>query len=243
MEFPFQAVYHVTTLHHWKDIAREQLELLFANQRLQKLTVTIAQTPKADLPFLQNLFLQAMERRPALKVLGHYCALAEFEHTAMRLVDQVARQEDMPVLYFHMKGVSHSPPDASCEAWRRHLNAFVAEADRWSEFLAKMPYDVCGPLLTSDPDHGFRYFAGNFWMARAAYVRELPPYVEFLEHPGVVALPPGDRHLAEVAVNRTNQMRAYATDQVKLSHSNLLSFLANLPEAQPRSHESPQAGG
>ena len=52
VEFPFQAVYHVTTIHHWKDIAQEQLAALFANQRLHALTVTIANTPDADLPFL-----------------------------------------------------------------------------------------------------------------------------------------------------------------------------------------------
>src|SRR3954469_22251748 len=121
VEFPFQAVYHVTTIHHWKDIAQEQLAALFANQRLHALTVTIANTPEADLPFLQAILLRAMERRPTLKGLGHFCKLEEYEHTAMRLVDQVARHEDMPVLYFHMKGVSFSPPDPVWETWRQHL--------------------------------------------------------------------------------------------------------------------------
>jgi len=213
VEFPFQAVYHVTTIHHWTDIAQEQLAILFANQRLHALTVTIANTPEADLPFLQAILLRAMERRPALKVLGHFCKLEEYEHTAMRLVDQVARQTgggegaDMPVLYFHMKGVSFSPPDPLWEIWRRHLNGFLAEADRWSEFLAKMPYDACGPLLTTDAAHGFRYFAGNFWMARAAYLRGLPAYGDFMEQPGTDAFGPRDRHLAEIAVNRTKLMR------------------------------------
>jgi hypothetical protein len=31
-----------------------------------------------------------------------------------------------------------------------------------------------------DAQHGFTYFAGNFWMAKAGYLRELPPYAEFL---------------------------------------------------------------
>jgi hypothetical protein len=228
VDFPFQAVYHVTTLNHWKDIAQEQLGLVLANRRLQALTVTIANTPEADLPFLQMILLRAMERRPELKVVGHFCELREFEHPAMKLVDQVARQEEMPVLYFHMKGVSFTPPDGMWEKWRRYLNGFLGEADRWAEFLGKMPYDVCGPLLTTDEKHSFRYFAGNFWMARAQYLRGLPAYGEFLEHPKTEAFGPGDRHLAEIAVNRTQGMRGYAVDGKELKHDDVLMFLATL---------------
>ena len=234
MDYPFQAVYHVTTLHHWKDIAREQLDILFANRRLAALTVTIANTPEADLPFLQDLFLRAMERRPELKVQGHFCDLAEYEHTAMRLVDQVTRQEEMPVLYCHMKGVSYSPPKQLWEVWRWHLNGFVAEADRWSEFLAKEPYDVCGPMLTRDETHGFGYFAGNFWMARAAYVRSLPAYDEFLAAPRVETFRAGSRHLAELAVNRRNRMRAFATDGTNLKWADVFDYLFKLRDAEER---------
>lgn len=237
VEFPFQAVYHVTTLNHWKDIAREQLALLFSNRRLKFLTVNIAHAPNADLPYLQSLLLREMERRPELTVLGHFSALTEYEHSAMRLVDQVARQNDMPVLYFHMKGVSLSPPAVLSETWRHHMNTLVGEADRWSEFLAKMPYDACGPLLTTDQKHGFRYFAGNFWMVRAAYVRGLPAYDAFLTHPETATITPGSRHLAELAVNRTNQMRPYATDGTNLTWEGVWPYLEGLCKKDLQSPE------
>src|SRR5205823_955590 len=99
-----------------------------------------------------------------------------------------------------------------------------------SEFLSKMPYDACGPLLTIDPAHGYRYFAGNFWMARAAYLRGLPAYGEFIENPGTEAFGPGDRHLAEIALNRTKQMRAYATDGTDLTQAYVFTYLQNLSQ-------------
>jgi hypothetical protein len=75
-----------------------------------------------------------------------------------------------------------------------------------------MSYDACGPLLTTVEEHGFRYFAGNFWIVRAGYLQALPAYGEFLEHPGTEAFLPGDQHLAAIAVNRTMRLRGFATD-------------------------------
>jgi hypothetical protein len=159
--------------------------------------------------------------------------LDEFEHPAMALIDDVVRQDDAPVLYFHAKGVSHSPPVPLFETWRGYLNQFIAEADGWAQLLqVQRDYDACGPLKLHESVNGFTYFAGNFWMAKAGYLRQLPPYAEFLRHPPPTYLPPYDRHLAESAVNRTRSMRALAADNTDLNQESVWPYLQQLLAAE-----------
>ena len=66
----------------------------------------------------------------------------------------------------------------------------------------------------TDLNHTYSYFAGNFWMARAEYLRQLPRYRQWVANPAP-PLRPFDRYLAELAVNRGNRMRPYVTDGVR----------------------------
>jgi hypothetical protein len=145
----------------------------------------------------------------------------------MLLIDEVVREDDAPVLYFHAKGVSHLPPVPLYEAWRGYLNQYVGEADGWAQLLLSQPgYDACGPLKLHENVNGFTYFAGNFWMAKAAYMRQLPPYAEFMRQPvPSTYLPPYHRALAEVAVNRTQSMKGLAADNTDLTHESVWPYL------------------
>ena len=96
------------------------------------------------------------------------------------------------------------------------MNRLVAEADRWAEFLARSEFDACGPMKLVDGDRGFTYFAGNFWMAKAEYLKGLGRYREFAAA-GAGSLEYMDRHLAEMAVDRGKRMRGYAIDGTLLS--------------------------
>jgi hypothetical protein len=67
----------------------------------------------------------------------------------------------------------------------------------------------------------------DFWMARASWLQGLIPYAEFAANPGHGRLP-GDRHLAEMAVNRMGRMRSHAIDGTSLTNKTSDSHTASL---------------
>jgi len=234
----FNAVYHLAILNHWRAVAEEQLPLLLENRNLAALYVTIGVETRADVQAaveLLNALIQKMKGELAWHCLR--VPLRAYEHRAMILIDEVARRDRNPVLYFHGKGVSHAPPIRDFEAHRRYINQIVAEADRWSEFLAHSQYDACGPLLYLDQPSGIQFFAGNFWLARAEYLRELIPYVQFARHPGGFSTP-WKRHLAEMAVNRMRRMKGHAIDGISLTDKTFGSYMDNRFGERP--HPRPQ---
>src|SRR6185503_8186502 len=215
----YNVVYHVTTMNHWQAIFDEQLEALGANRHIKALYVTVGATTDGSLATATEVLAGLRTRLPGVPSIPMACRPDAYEHTALTMVDDLARADRAAVLYFHMKGVSYSPPRPLMENWRRYLNDFIARADQWADFLSREPYDACGPLLLHDESHGITYFAGNFWLARAEYLRELPRYAHFIRAPGLKTFSPGSRHLAEVAVNRTGRMRGYATDGTSLTRN------------------------
>jgi hypothetical protein len=231
----FNVVYHVAALNHWRRVVEDQLGILLRNKDIGSVHVTVA----ADSPALTAACSEHVEkamgasgRALPLRISPH--PIGEFEHPAMALIDDLAREDDAPILYFHGKGVSYSPPNPLFETWRGYLNQFVAEADGWAQLLLESEYDACGPLKLFDRQHGFTYFAGNFWMAKAGYLRELPPYAEFLRDPGSPYFKPNDRHLAEVAVNRSRRVKALAADNTDLTHESIWPYLQQLHAVEAR---------
>lgn len=224
----FNAVYHLAALNHWRDVLAEQLPLLLRGQvggtgpGLNGLWVTVAAADPATAAEAAARIDAAVEERVRrrgmdLPVRLYHTALGEFEHQAVRLADEVAQSDDRPVLYFHAKAVSYNPPWPTGEAVRRYLNRLVADAARWAGFLTASGYDACGPLRIHDASHGYTYFGGNFWMARAEYLRGLTPYRDFITRTPVPGFSVGDRHFAELAVNRDGRMNGYAIDGTNLA--------------------------
>lgn len=140
------------------------------------------------------------------------CAMDECEHPAMRRVEALARSSDELVLYCHAKGVSYRPPEPRMEHWRMHMNQLLADVDGWARKLTASTENVAGPCLLRDEQMGISYFAGNFWMAKSAYLRELADYQQFLTHPPTGWHEPGSRFLAELAINRGGRMLPLAID-------------------------------
>ena len=61
-------------------------------------------------------------------------------------------------------------------------------------------------------------------MAKGEYLRGLPRYEEFARSP-VAGMVAGDRHLAELAVNRGKKMRGYALDGTSLTPEGVVEYL------------------
>lgn len=115
-------------------------------------------------------------------------SLYEFPTIAM-LVQHVA-EHDGAVLYLHTKGVSRTGP--SIDDWRACMLYWMV--GRWRECVAKLHsgWDVVGTTYCAKP---LPHFQGNFWWAKASYLRTLDDVrkIEF-----VPSVPnQGERHKAE----------------------------------------------
>ncbi|HEY4329945.1 MAG TPA: hypothetical protein VGN88_09425 [Phycisphaerae bacterium] len=224
MSTEFNVVYHLATLHHWRSVLTEQLPLLLSNQQIHSIHITIASAARSDgdAAAAFDLIKTLSSGTPhQAKIKPYFQTLNQFEHPAIKLVDQIATEERHPILYFHAKAVSYFPPKVRHEAHRRYLNRFIAQADHWADFLAASDFDVCGPLLYRDEASGDVVFAGNFWLAKSAYIKNLIPYSQFLYDN---RNNPSPRHVAEIAVNRMRRMRAYATDHTSLTDKTFKSY-------------------
>lgn len=225
---PFRVVYHIAAIHHWRAIVAEQLPLLLSNRNLADLHVTIGTDTDAHEQAVVALLKDILQKFAAPPP-WHWqrTPLKAFEHATMMLVDQFARHDDHPLLYFHCKGVSYSPPLRNHEVFRQYINRLIAQADHWAEFLAASGCDACGPLLYLDEPSGLRFFAGNFWIAQSPYLRGLMPYEQFVSNPGRGRVP-WDKHLAEMAVNRMGRMRPHAIDGTSLTNKTFEAYMRAL---------------
>lgn len=103
------------------------------------------------------------------------------ECRTLRLLEEwLPGHDDWYVLYFHAKGATHPPGEVIRTPWRecgmRHLvqdwRRCVADLDRGYESAGC--HWMQPPLI---PDTQF-YFAGNFFWARASFLRTLPSLME-----------------------------------------------------------------
>src|SRR5579859_5078012 len=222
----YNVVYHLATLNHWREVVRGQMALLAKNRLCKSVTVSIG---SGDASGANEAVAIIRSEIPSADVRFRGFGLEMFEHGAMGVVDEVAG-EGLAVLYFHAKGVSYSPVNLYAETWRKYLNRLVEGADDVARSLVNSEYDACGQLMVHDPGHGITYFAGNCWMAKAEYLRGLRPYAEFLKTP-VAGMAAGDRHLAELAVNREKRMRGFAIDGTWLTPEGVVGYLHKMCSA------------
>jgi hypothetical protein len=88
-------------------------------------------------------------------------------------------EEEFYICYFHLKGLSRRG-DACVQDWRQYMEYWCI--DRWEDNVAKLDegMDTVGANYIEGP---WAHYSGNFWWARASYVRKLEPLV----HPDNIA--------------------------------------------------------
>jgi hypothetical protein len=88
-------------------------------------------------------------------------------------------EEEFYICYFHLKGLSRRG-DARVQDWRHYMEYWCI--DRWEDNVAKLDegMDTVGANYIEGP---WAHYSGNFWWARASYVRKLEPLV----HPDNIA--------------------------------------------------------
>lgn len=95
-----------------------------------------------------------------------------WEQITLEFLHAEAATTDLPFLYAHSKGAANAS-DLNI-AWRRSMLEHVVA--RWPEHLDKLSNnDIIGTRWLRSHPSGVGFFAGNFWMARADFIRRLPP--------------------------------------------------------------------
>ncbi len=114
------------------------------------------------------------------------------ERLTLELVHNFAAfHPEANILYLHTKGASHSQRTVAVEDWRALMVHVVVE--RFADCLVGLANnDAVGCELQRLPHP---HFSGNFWWARASYLRSLP------------LVPAADRHDAEWWVLSGNEPR------------------------------------
>lgn len=149
----------------WRDVVREQFALLARVGLREILGTHNGWEPE---------WVQDEAARHSLRyTLCEYNAdLAVAECPAMRLIERLCRNSDVPILYLHSKGVSHDPErEPVFHDWRRLMERELVE--RWREHLPRLAdRDLVGVNWWPNYPH----FSGNFWLTRADWVRKLPRF-------------------------------------------------------------------
>lgn len=163
-------VYHVAGMGPlWEQIIDEQLHQ-FADAGLRRIYCTHVGDG------LGVLIDRARTLDIELVVCDHRTEVTAYERPAMELMERLARLDDRPILYCHGKGVSHHDPAAMHHDWRRLLMAMTVT--RWRERVADLAdNDLVGVGWWTLSDKG--HIPGNIWMARADWIRRLPPIAEY----------------------------------------------------------------
>jgi hypothetical protein len=141
-----------------------------------------------------------------VSILCHGAKAQSLRPTLHFLQNWLPGHEAWNVLFFHSKGVTH-PNDPLTEAWRLCMERVVL--GRWRECVALLDagYDTVGahwvtvpfgvedamafPFMAHKTGKTTSYWGGNFWWAKASFLRKLPTF-----RPEIIK--PKDWHLPEL---------------------------------------------
>ena len=167
--------YHICALNHWESVVRDQLaKLVFSGLYDAAVAVHCFCTgPEA-------MRAAALVQTFGAKFIVERCDAEDRSgerFTLMRmpaLLDQDTAHTDTETacLYIHTKGVTKIPPSAPVFYWQWYMDYFLIK--NFKTCLAMLEtHDVVG--VDFYPASG-PHFSGNFWWARADWIRALPLY-------------------------------------------------------------------
>jgi len=169
---PIFIVYHMATINNFDELANEQLQTLDDSGLLEAcdnmfVTVVGPHIDQARALFQNSIYADKI-------IVLHDSVDMNGEFPALAVVNELADEfADAKILYMHAKGIRHykGPYEESCRWWRLYMEYFVIQ--HWQNCLDALDTaDVCGVLWRIHPRP---HFSGNFWWARASYIRTLAP--------------------------------------------------------------------
>lgn len=200
---PIYGVYHIYCDKDWQRMVSIQLQHLkdsglFA--ATSKLFVSIIARCDDDVEQLRSIVGD-----DKLEIVSDSRDPRKFEYPALQFLRKKCIEEDCLVYYFHTKGITYQNFTTNdrkfngfkrnIEAWRQMMEYFLF--DKWKVAVnllsggkladgdgpqhkpfAGERYDVYGCYRFPPPPMKYYLYAGNFWWARALYVRTLPDFDE-----------------------------------------------------------------
>lgn len=156
--------FHVCTLNHYPLVVREIASAIHDSGLSQFATLNACKVGEGDWP-------QSVTGWNVTK-----CGpVGLFEYPTLRAVRQRAIDDPTSrICYVHTKGVS-----SRFKRVRRHRDAWRAGmlreiVTRWRDCIEDLEScDVTGCQYTHEEGTGYRYYAGNWWWARAEYLATL----------------------------------------------------------------------
>lgn len=154
---PVKVFYHVACMGNWKEVAFEQLGLIYETGLPFAVGVV---GPDSDRAHLRRL-------RVPIEFEGDDLGLYEIPTLALAWI--WAKQNPTGgVFYVHTKGVSQ-PFSAGKRAWRRIME--IAILEKWKNRVVDLGFfDAVG---VSWCPGGMPHFRGNFWAARCDWIAQL----------------------------------------------------------------------
>jgi len=165
------AFYHVGPVNHFREVVAEQLRILAAASfqghtfihyggdiHEQGFIQRVADVNALPVTFLEGH--PGREECPCLEAIHEYAQRCDPEEN---------------ILYAHTKSITH--PNWHTTMWRWMMNAYIL--DGWQEAektLIEGNWDFVAPKVSNDP---FPHSSGNFWIAKASYVRGLQPFQDY----------------------------------------------------------------
>lgn len=203
---PVYGVYHIFCDKDWQKMVSSQVAHLRDSGlfgRSDKLYVSIITRRDEDIAELHRIV--GDDRK--LEIVAASSNSRKFEYPALDFLRRKCSEEDCLVYYFHTKGITYQNLTTgdrkfnnfkrNIEAWRMMMEYFIF--DKWKVAvnllsgsrvaaadgpqcrpLAGERFDVYGCYRFPPPPMQYYLYAGNFWWARALYIRKLPAFDESL---------------------------------------------------------------
>jgi hypothetical protein len=168
--------YHIAAMGNWQTVVEEHFDILRAAE-LQSVRVSYVGCPDG----IDIVRQTAEEAGVQIAVMRNDPLLTAYETPAMRMIQDwaIGAPETGSILYFHTKGVS-APNDQDKRKWRKLMNHEVLM--NWQQLVPKLQsFDVIGVNWRNCQP--VAHFSGNFWWARADWVRSLAPFDAYYENP------------------------------------------------------------
>ena len=229
-ELPVYGIYHIFCDKDWQKMVSGQIAHLKNSglfERSTKLYVSIIARNDEDIAELRRIVGDDSK----LEIIADGRDPRKFEYPALQFLRRKCIGEDCLVYYFHTKGITYqnlSTADRkfnnfkrNIEAWRLMMEYFLF--DKWKVAVNLLSgsrlaaadgpqrrpadgerFDVYGCYRFPPPPMQYYLYAGNFWWARALYVRTLPDFDE--------SRMAGDRFFAEEWLFRGNPKSFSAFD-------------------------------
>lgn len=201
---PIYGVYHIFCDKDWQKMVTMQVEHLKASGLFgatKKLYVSVIARNEDDIKELHRI----VGDEDKLEIVSDCREPRKFEYPALQFLRRKSIEEDCLVYYFHTKGITYQNFNTSdrkfnnfkrnIESWRQMMEYFLF--DKWrvavnllsGNIVAKADgpqrkplvgerFDVYGCYRFPPPPMQYYLYAGNFWWARALYIRTLPDFDE-----------------------------------------------------------------